>query len=312
MSGLRLFRSLRSTSRTALSIPAPRLSSAAQETRNNSIDSSISRPFSTAIHSEAPNSTPPSIPSPHLPLPDDAKILKLPDGRHMGYCQYGSLTGTPIIFVHGTPDCRIDLTSTPKDLTLMQNLNIRWIGIDRPGIGLSSPNPGRTVSDWVPDVQNLIRFLNLEKSGYRILGLSGGTAHALACAKLLPREQVRGIGILAGVGPLNAGLGGMSVMNRSIQAIVMIMREVYRGGDASGIREEMRLVTGDWGFGVEEVGYRGVRFWYGDEDVNTPVEHARWMAERMEGSKLKVFPGKSHFSIWDHAEEILTDFLQEE
>ncbi|KAK0117240.1 hypothetical protein ONS96_013073 [Cadophora gregata f. sp. sojae] len=368
MSGSRLFRSLRYTSRTTFSVPTPPpLSIIAQSTQNNLITSSISRQFTSAAHSQLPKATPPSIPSPHIPLPDDAKILTLPDGRHMGYCEYGSLTGTPIIFVHGTPDCRLDLTSTPKDLALMQRLNIRLIGIDRPGIGLSSSNPGRTVSDWIPDVQHLIQSLNLEKSGFRILSISGGTAHALACAKLLPREQVRGVGILAGVGPLSAGLGGMGWANRiglgmwryfpamvewvhnrsvvpvlqdpdprkaenmfrkqlkyfpekdrlglgteeSVQAIVTIMREVYRGGDASGIREEMRLVTGDWGFGVEEVEYKGVKFWYGDEDVNTPVQHGRWMSGRMEGSILRVFPGKSHFSIWDHAEEILTEFLQE-
>ena len=305
------------------------------------------------------------IPSPQIPLPDNAKRLTLSDGRKMGYAEYGSPSGHPFIFIHGIPDCRIDCTATPKDEALMKKLNIRWIGIDRPGIGLSSPQPNRTILDWTKDLQNLVDYLKLDT--YRIFSVSGGTGHALACAKVLPREQLRSVGIMVGVGPWEAGLKGTSLRNwiglhlwkripwfmeavydrslvptlldpdrtktvamiekqaeslsgddkkffsdpENIETLTTIFKEVYRQGSARGHAEDMKLAMNHWGFELEDVKYDKIRLWYGLKDVNTPPEHGRYMAARLPGSILKEYEGKSHFSMWDHAEEALTSMLED-
>jgi hypothetical protein len=128
------------------------------------------------------------------PLPDNCQVLKLPDHRHLSYAEYGSKAPNahPFIFIHGIPDTRLDACLLSSDRAIAQKLNIRWIGIDRPGIGLSTFQPNRTVLGWVQDLKCLILYLKLDR--YRIFSVSGGTGYALACAKLLPREQLRSVG----------------------------------------------------------------------------------------------------------------------
>lgn len=305
------------------------------------------------------------IPAAHIPPPDDAKILTLPDGRKMGYGEYGDLNGRPFIFVHGIPDCRFDCAWLDADKAIAKRLGVRWIGIDRPGIGLSTPDPKRTILGWPEDVQHLISHLGLDT--YHIFGVSGGTAYALACAKLLPRDKLRSVGIMCGMGPPASSSSGLSLANRvglaawnwwpgamqsiinhsvvkkaqdpdrsqteqmcrtqakwapapdrelfqkeeTIQLLTDIWREVYRQGSAAGHAQEMKLVADDWGFPLESVTHGKVRFWYGDKDVNTPLGQGQYMADRIPGATLTVFPGKSHFTVWDHIDKALEEMLQD-
>lgn len=66
-----------------------------------------------------------------------------------------------------------------------------------------------------------------------------------------------------------------------------------------------------WGFRLEDIDYPGIKMWYGKEDVNTPPQMGRYMAARLPKAVLKEYDGKSHFTMWEHIEEILTDLLQD-
>lgn len=181
-----------------------------------SLPSTIARRASRpALHHElAATST--LIPPQHLkvPVPDVCQVLQLPDGRLMSYGEYGSKApdAHTFIFIHGIPDCRFDCALLPADNERAERMNIRWIGIDRPGMGFSTMHPGRTVLGWIEDLQHLLGHLKVEE--YRILGVSGGTGYTLAAAKLLPRERLKSVGIMVGVGPWEAGLSGTSLLNR--------------------------------------------------------------------------------------------------
>lgn len=63
----------------------------------------------------------------------------------------------------------------------------------------------------VDDLNCLIHHLKLNR--YRLFNVSGGAGYALACAKLLPRDQLRAVGIGFGMGPLEVGLEGTSLLN---------------------------------------------------------------------------------------------------
>jgi hypothetical protein len=89
---------------------------------------------------------------------DTSSTLTLPDGRKLGYAQYGSPTGHPIILHHGLACSRLDGASFHE---VGQELNARIIGIDRPGMGLSSPHSKRTLLDFVKDVEFLTEYLGL-------------------------------------------------------------------------------------------------------------------------------------------------------
>ncbi len=64
------------------------------------------------------------------------------------------------------------------------------IGIDRPGYGLSTPLPGRSIADWVPDGIAVADHLGIDR--FVAVGVSTGGAYALALAALHP-DRVLGV-----------------------------------------------------------------------------------------------------------------------
>ena len=78
-----------------------------------------------------------------------------------------------------------------------------------------------------------------------------------------------------------------------------------------GAAHEAKLITIPWGFKLEDVKYKGVKLWYGDEDTNTPLRTGRYMAQRLPGSKLKVYPGETHYmtASYERGEEILKEMM---
>jgi hypothetical protein len=85
--------------------------------------------------------------------------LTLPDGRKLGYAQYGSPTGKAILYNHGFPGSRIEASQHHE---LCTELDLRIIAIDRPGHGWSSPHPGAKLLDWPKDLECLAEHLELE------------------------------------------------------------------------------------------------------------------------------------------------------
>jgi pimeloyl-ACP methyl ester carboxylesterase len=140
---------------------------------------------------------------------DSSHSLTLPDGRELGYAQYGSPTGHVVIYHHGLPGSRLE-AAFYHDLSL--ELGLRIVAIDRPGIGWSTPHPQRTLLDCPKDVQSLAEHLQFES--YSILGVSGGGPYALACAVSLPPSKLKCISIVCGLGPPDIGMRGADFMHQ--------------------------------------------------------------------------------------------------
>lgn len=123
------------------------------------------------------------------------KMITLPDGRNLGYAQFGEPTGFPIFFFHGWPGARLQgaLADIPS-----KRLGINLLAPDRPGFGLSDFQPNRQILDWAADMACLADHHNIDKFG--VLGLSGGAPYALACAYKNP-ERLSSVGIVSGIGP---------------------------------------------------------------------------------------------------------------
>ena len=94
------------------------------------------------------------------PYTETSNIVILPDGRKLGYAQYGSPRGKPVIFLHGMPGSRLDAAHFDD---VGKELGARIIGIDRPGIGWSTPQPDRTLLSPVKDVEALTDHLKIAK-----------------------------------------------------------------------------------------------------------------------------------------------------
>jgi pimeloyl-ACP methyl ester carboxylesterase len=134
---------------------------------------------------------------------DSSSKLTLPDGRTIGYAQYGDPQGKPIICLHGILGSRLE--NALFDVNA-KDLGARIIGIERPGMGWSSPDPRplreRKVIDHARDVEALAEHLSLTE--YAIIGTSGGGPYALGCARALPsspsKPRLKAVSIVTGLG----------------------------------------------------------------------------------------------------------------
>jgi len=123
--------------------------------------------------------------------------LRLPDGRWLGYAEFGDPAGQPAFLFHGIPGSRLEAGLIDADATAN---GIRVIGVDRPGMGNSTFQSERTFLDWPGDVAELADHLELDR--FAIIGISGGGAYVSACAVTMP-ERITGAGICSGMGPLS-------------------------------------------------------------------------------------------------------------
>ena len=115
------------------------------------------------------------------------QAIARPDGRILGFADYGPVDGHPVIWFHGAPGSRFE----PEWLTpRARHADLRTIAIDRPGYGLSTPLPGRTIADVVADAITVAEHLAVQR--FLTVGTSTGGAYALATAALAP-DRVDGV-----------------------------------------------------------------------------------------------------------------------
>lgn len=122
-------------------------------------------------------------------------VLRLSDGRRLGYARYGRPGGEPLLYFHGHPGSRLEARFAHP---VAAEAGFDVIALDRPGYGLSDFQPGRSITDWPADVAEAADQLQLTRFG--VAGASGGGPYALACAARLPDRVVRAA-VISGVGP---------------------------------------------------------------------------------------------------------------
>jgi pimeloyl-ACP methyl ester carboxylesterase len=91
---------------------------------------------------------------------------------------------------------------------------VRLICIDRPGYGLSTFQPGRQLLNLPVDIRRLARHLGFKS--YYVYGQSGGGPYTVACAHALPREELKGAAVVAGMGPWECGTKDMKLASKII------------------------------------------------------------------------------------------------
>lgn len=113
----------------------------------------------------------------------------------------GDARGTPVLYLHGTPDSRL---ARPADDGVAARAGVRLLALDRPGYGGSDP-PAPGTSRWtdplVREVAAVLDTLRVERAA--VLAWSGGTLTALALASALP-DRISALAIVAGVVPRQA------------------------------------------------------------------------------------------------------------
>ena len=126
------------------------------------------------------------------------RTVRLPSGRTLGYLELGEPDAPAVFLLHGSPGSRLDAAFVASPV--LDDLSVRIIAPDRPGIGLSDPQPGRTFLDGADDVRSIADALGLER--FAVVGVSGGGPYAAACAhELGPR--LSSVAIVSGLAPLD-------------------------------------------------------------------------------------------------------------
>jgi pimeloyl-ACP methyl ester carboxylesterase len=122
--------------------------------------------------------------------------IRVREGRKLSFAEFGPVHGRPFVWLHGTPGARRQIPEAAR--VAAAGLGIRIIGIDRPGVGLSTPHLYDSVLDFTPDLEIVFDQLGLERVA--MIGLSGGGPYALAAAYAFP-TRVAAVGSLGGVAP---------------------------------------------------------------------------------------------------------------
>jgi pimeloyl-ACP methyl ester carboxylesterase len=126
----------------------------------------------------------------------DDHVVRLRDGRSLGYAQYGRPDGAVVVNAHGGLVGRLDVAAAAP---FAERAGVRLISPDRPGIGLSDPRPGRSTFDWAEDVAELLDQLGVDR--FAAMGWSMGGQYAAALGHAMPSRVTR-VAIVAGALPL--------------------------------------------------------------------------------------------------------------
>lgn len=266
--------------------------------------------------------------------------IQLPDGRTLRAHDTGArgTDETVVIWHHGTPN--IGLPPEPLFPT-SERLGIRWIGYDRPGYGGSDAHPGRSVGSAAADVAAIADALGIDR--FAVMGHSGGSVHALACAGLLP-ERVQAVLAVATLAPFDAadldwfdGMSptGVATLRAAAQGreakelheanatesdpgfvaaditalegewswFMKVVRPALENGPGGLIDDDLAYVA-PWGFDPAAI-CAPCLFLHGSADRIAPVAHAEWLSHRISDAELRVVPDAGHISVLESAPDAL-------
>lgn len=122
-----------------------------------------------------------------------APHVRTADGRTLTYLEVGDAGGPLVIHNHGGPSSRLE---AKLFAATAQRLGLRLICPDRPGMGGSSPHPGRTFADWAADTTAIADVLGHHEFG--VTGWSEGGPWALAAAAYIDPARLRHVTNIAG------------------------------------------------------------------------------------------------------------------
>jgi pimeloyl-ACP methyl ester carboxylesterase len=271
--------------------------------------------------------------------------MKLPDGRILGFAEYGTPDGRPLLYFHGHPGARFEARFLAEAAF---RANVRLFGIDRPGMGLSTYEPGRLLLDWPQDIVAFADSLAIER--FAVVGFSAGGAYALACAYKIP-DRLVACGVVSGVGRTGLVLSFLAASlpwlllpvarwrffrneNQAQQTLARVSRrwpeqdrkaievpgvkQLMAASLVEGLRQGARGAAYDgallgrrWGFEPERLNFPETHLWHGELDNQVAVALARDMAQRIPHTKATFYSEDAHIStVVNHGDEIVGSLVQ--
>ncbi|WP_205669382.1 alpha/beta fold hydrolase [Amycolatopsis suaedae] len=252
----------------------------------------------------------------------------LSDGRVLGWAEWGPRDGRPVLFSPGAATSR----SLGFGSSVVDGLGVRLIAVDRPGLGVSTPAPGRTFAGFAADIAELSERLGLGRPA--MVGNSQGAPFALACAV---EGIVACLAVVAGsdevepAGRVDEGMftgfdadamydlvmaasppSDLAVYRQPAftEAYLRALKEGFAQGAAAGYARDTVLAMGRWPFDLSSITVP-VHLWYGEDDTTHSPDRGQTLATRIPGAVRTVVPGIGGAVLWTHAEQILAALLTE-
>jgi pimeloyl-ACP methyl ester carboxylesterase len=119
------------------------------------------------------------------------------EDRVFGVAEFGAPHAEQtVLWFHGTPGARRQIPEPARRYA--DEHGIRLIGMDRPGVGLSTAHLYHRLLEFTDDLALALNRLGVNR--FSVVALSGGAPYALAAAHAFP-DRVPTLGILGGVVP---------------------------------------------------------------------------------------------------------------
>lgn len=128
-----------------------------------------------------------------LSAPARRAVHRVASQRKLAWSEWGREDGTPVLFSPGAATSG----SLGFAAGVVEDLGVRLLAVDRPGLGRSDPSPGRTLLDTAADLRALASALQLDRPA--IVGFSQGAPLALACAAT---DGVSAVAVVSGTDEL--------------------------------------------------------------------------------------------------------------
>lgn len=244
--------------------------------------------------------------------------VETPDRRGLGVSLWGDPDGAQLFWLHGTPGSR----RLRHDVNDYKAHGLWVCTYDRPGYGMSTRRPGRTVAQVADDVETIADALSWDRFG--AAGVSGGGAPALAAAAGLADRVTRCAAVVV-TGPATApdldflagmdeesqdswdkALGhdtaaleaewdetlawfadGMPGIDVSDQVKEMLGETLDAAGPqgVGGYVDDLLSLVRDWGFRVDDV-VAPTRIMLAREDTSVPAAHGDWLVRHLPDAEL--------------------------
>ena len=247
----------------------------------------------------------------------ERRLVRLADGRDIEFLTAGPADGLPLVVHEGTP---VGLVLNNRLASAAAGRGLRVVQVARPGYEGSTPLPGRTVADFVPDVIAVLDEIGAAE--FVSIGFSGGGPHTLACGALAPERclstasvagaapyRVEGLDFLAGMGPENVEEFSLAIRGadaltpflekeaaalRGItgEQIVASLGGLISGADAAVLTGEF---AADLAKGLSRAVRNGIAGWRDDDlafvaDWGFPLDALRGRAAIWQGDQDNMVP----------------------
>ena len=126
-------------------------------------------------------------------MPFATKTIATRDGRVLAYVEVGRPSGPLVVHNHGGPSSRLEAYLFAEAAT---KFGLRFVSVDRPGIGQSSPQGARSFAGWAEDMTFVADALGHQQFG--VTGWSEGGPSALAAAAYIDPTRLKHVSSIAG------------------------------------------------------------------------------------------------------------------